>query len=351
MPKRILVVGELNVDLILSGMASFPALGHEIISRRLKRVLGGSSAICAAGLARLGVPVTFLGKVGADENGEFVTRQLRKLGVATDQVIGSRRSNTGLTISLAYPTDRALITYPGCISHLTLEDVDLDILDQYQHLHVGSYFLQKGLQPGLTTLFSSARRHRLTISLDPGGDPEQTWGGNALLTLLDQVDIFLPNEREACAIADEDETEIALFKLAKHAGQVVIKRGHAGATTLQHGRIVHSPGFHVRSIDPTGAGDSFDAGLVYARVIRGLRLARSLEFANACGALATTRLGGTAAQPTESQVVRFLREHPATQPANLISSQQDPSARCGEVKKRNTKPIEKPLMIHAFDRL
>jgi sugar/nucleoside kinase (ribokinase family) len=316
MAKGILVVGELNVDVIVSGLSGLPALGREIVSSRFCRVLGSSSAICAAGLARLGAPVAFLGKIGADGDGEFLINQLRTLPVATDYVIRSRRANTGVTISLAYPEDRALITYPGCVSELKMEDIDLSILSCYQHLHVGSYFLQKELQPGLRSLFAEARHRGLTVSLDPGSDPEEQWGGADLLGVLDQADIFLPNESEARAIAGIDGTEAGLRQLAKHGGEVIVKCGAAGAKTLDNGRILHSPGFRVKTIDPTGAGDSFDAGFIYARVVQGLPLGQALGFANACGALATTGLGGTAAQPTERQVERFLQEHTALQNPN-----------------------------------
>jgi hypothetical protein len=119
--SRILVIGELNVDLIVSGLPALPSLGQEILASGLNLALGGSSAICAAGLARLGAKVEFLGKVGGDDYGEFVTDQLRLLGVGTAHVIHDSAVRTGITISLTYPEERALITYPGCIPHLRLE--------------------------------------------------------------------------------------------------------------------------------------------------------------------------------------------------------------------------------------
>jgi sugar/nucleoside kinase (ribokinase family) len=132
-----------------------------------------------------------------------------------------------------------------------------------------------------------------------------------LLTLLNQVDIFLLDEKEARAITGEDDTGTALRQLAKHARQVVVKCGVGEAITLRNGRIVSSPGFLVKVTDTTGAGDSSDAGFIYAAVIQGMSLTEALRFANACGALVTTGLSGTAAQPTREQVVRFLQEHNA----------------------------------------
>ena len=307
MPKKTLVVGELNVDLIVSGLEGFPALGQEILARGLQVVLGSSSAICAAGLARLGARVDFLGRVGVDDYGTFVVGELDRLGVGTGQVIRDPVVRTGVTISLTYPQDRALITYPGCIPRLTVEDIDFSILHRYRHLHVGSYFLQTGLQPGLPVLFRRARQVGLTVSLDVGYDPKERWGGEDLLTLLEQVDVFLPNEEEAQAIAGVRDTEAALRELAKRARLVVVKCGASGAISLQEGRVVRSPAFRVEVVDTTGAGDSFNAGFIYAYVLRRMPLEDSLRFANACGALSATGIGGTAAQPTLEEVTALLR--------------------------------------------
>ena len=306
MGNRVLVVGELNVDLIVSGMAALPALGKEILASGFHLVMGSSSAICAAGLARLGLQVDFLGKVGADTYGDFSTGQLHALGVGTDHVIHDGSVQTGVTISLAYPDDRALITYMGCISDLRLDDVDVSILPGYRHLHVGSYFLQQGLRPGVVDLFRQARRAGLTVSLDVGFDPYEEWGDDNLVAVLRLVDVFLPNEVEVRHIGRVDDTETALRKLANYARLVVVKCGASGAMALRDGQIVRSPAFQVEVKDTTGAGDSFNAGFIHAHVFQGLPLEEAMRFANGCGALSTTGFGGTAAQPTLEEVLAFL---------------------------------------------
>lgn len=307
MDKRILVIGELNVDLIVSGLDAFPALGQEIVADVLTTVMGSSSAICAAGLARLGAKVDFVGKVGTDYYGDFIVDELRRLGVGTAYLIRDKVVPTGVTIALAYPQDRALVTYLGCIPHLSLPDIKMSILPEYCHLHVGSYFLQKGLQPGLPDLFGHAHRAGLTVSLDTGWDPEGKWGDSDLLTLLEQVDLFLPNDAEACAIARVQDVEQAMRELGKRARLVVVKQGAQGSMALQGRDIVCAPGFQVSVVDTTGAGDSFNAGFIFAHIIQGQPLAEALRFANACGALSTTSYGGTAAQPTLSQVLDLLK--------------------------------------------
>lgn len=311
MESRTLVVGELNVDLVVSGLSVFPSLGQETLASDLHVVMGSSSAICAAGLARLGARVDFLGKVGEDTYGDLVVEQLRLLGVGTDHVIQDGTMRTGVTISLTYVHDRALVTVPGCIPDLRLEDIDTSILRRYGHLHVGSYFLQQGLQPGLVELFGQARRAGLSVSLDVGFDPYEGWGDANLMAVLRLVDIFLPNDVEARQIARVDDTEAALWELAKAARLVVVKCGPAGAMALHDGQVVRSPAFPVDVVDTTGAGDSFNAGFIHAYVFQGLPLQEALRFANACGALSATGVGGTAAQPTLEQVRAFLEARQA----------------------------------------
>ena len=306
MNKKILVVGELNADVIVNGLPSLPMLGQEILADGLHVVMGGSSAICAAGLARLGAKVDFLGKVGLDYYGDFAAGQLQQLNVGLEHLIRKENAHTGVTISLTYPRDRAMITYMGCIPHLRLADIETSILPGYTHLHVGSYFLQQELQAGLPELFRQARQAGLTISLDTGHDPDEEWGRSALQELLADVDIFLPNADEACAIAGVGDAETALQKLSNQTKLVVVKCGSSGAMSLDNGQILHGPSFQVKMVDTTGAGDSFDAGFIYAYAICDMPLRKALYFANACGALSTTGFGGTAAQPGREQVEYLL---------------------------------------------
>ena len=156
-------------------------------------------------------------------------------------------------------------------------------------------------------LFELAHRTGLTTSLDTGWDPEERWAGDKLLDLLDLVDIFFPNKVEACAITGAGDAELALRELGQRTMLVVVKQGAEGAMALHDAEIVRSPGFKVDVADTTGAGDSFDAGFLFAHMVQGQPLEDALRFANACGALSATGYGGTAAQPTHRQVLDLLR--------------------------------------------
>jgi sugar/nucleoside kinase (ribokinase family) len=116
--RPVAVIGELNVDLIASGLTSAPILGGEILAEDFQTVLGSASAIFACGAARLGHPVSFFSKVGDDDHGRFCLNALHKAGISTANVANVTTSKTGVTISLSTRNDRALVTVLGAISEL-----------------------------------------------------------------------------------------------------------------------------------------------------------------------------------------------------------------------------------------
>ena len=100
---------------------------------------------------------------------------------------------TGITVSITWSKDRALLTYLGSIAALQVSDVPNECLRGRRHLHVSSFFLQRALRSGLKSLLARAHENGLTTSVDPGFDPEEAWGRD-LIDTLDEVDVFLPNE-------------------------------------------------------------------------------------------------------------------------------------------------------------
>jgi sugar/nucleoside kinase (ribokinase family) len=302
--KRVLVVGEINVDLILQGAHALPTPGKEVIVDDVVLTLGSASAICAMGLARLGTPVAFLGKVGTDPWGEFCLDAMRGAGIDMSRVAGEARIKTGVTVSITSPRDRALVSYLGSIRALRIEDVPDAALRGFDHLHVSSYFLQEGLRPAVGALFARAHAAGLTTSLDPGFDPSERWGAD-IVDALTEADLFFPNEVELAGITSEPDPAAAVRKLGNGRTRVVAKLGAQGCLTVEEGQVVSVPAFPATPLDTTGAGDSFDAGFLHAW-LRGLGLIECLRWGAACGALSTRALGGTAAQADSREVERLV---------------------------------------------
>lgn len=292
--KRVLVAGEINVDLVLKDYSAFPAPGKEVLVEDFVMVLGSASAICAMGLARLGSPVAFLGKAGADPWGGFCLDALRSRGIDVSRVVEDPGIKTGVTVAITSPTDRALVSYPGSIAALSGEDVSDTALAAFDHLHVSSYFLQARLRPSLRDVFARAHRLGLTTSLDPGFDPSERWGDDLRETLV-EVDVFFPNEVELRGLTGSDDPVDAMRRLDNGRTRTIAKLGSRGAMALDGGASLHVPAFLVEPVDTTGAGDSFDAGFLHAW-LQGLSLGDCLRLGAACGALSTRGLGGTERQ-------------------------------------------------------
>jgi len=307
--KRVLVVGEINVDLLLQGHQAFPTPGREVLADDFTMALGSASAICAMGLARLGTPVRFAGVVGADVWGEYCLGVMRAAGIDLAPVRVDPAIKTGVTVSITSPSDRALVTYPGSTAALSSSDIDDRVFDGIDHLHVSSYFLQSRLRAGCRDLFRRAGRRGLTRSLDPGFDPHETWGPELAETLR-EVDVFLPNEVELAGITGLSDPERALGALENGRTLTVAKLGARGAMTRHLGETIAQSALEVTPIDTTGAGDSFNAGFLHAW-LGGRPLDQALALGAACGALSTLGLGGTGAQPTLEEAEAFLRSRSA----------------------------------------
>ncbi|WP_394838767.1 carbohydrate kinase family protein [Pendulispora rubella] len=303
--RKVLVAGEINVDLVLRGCPIFPAPGKEVVVDDLGMVLGSASAICAMGLARLGTPVSFVGKVGADSWGAFCRETMAGAGIDVARVRAEPELKTGVTVAISGPSDRALVTFLGSSAELGADDIGDDVFEGAAHLHVSSYYLQKKLRPGCRALFERAHRAGLTTSLDPGYDPSERWSDDLLSTLA-EVDLFFPNEVELQRIARREDVVEALHAMESVPAKTVAKLGAEGAITLHRGEVVRVPAFPVQPVDTTGAGDSFNAGFLHAW-LGGDSLVECMRFGAACASLSTLGIGGTASQPTRDQALSVLR--------------------------------------------
>lgn len=292
--KGILVVGELNIDLILNNINGIPVIGHEILAETMNLTLGSSSAIFASNIATLGINTSFCGMVGRDSFGKFIVDELKRKNVDTFYIVDSAEYKTGVTIVLNYSQDRANITHCGAMDGFDIEHIPFAELNKFEHLHISSFFLQKGIRPDISYLFKIAKEKGLTTSLDLQWDPANKWDF-PYEECLPFVDIFLPNESEIMLLSGEKELEKALKKIGEFSNTIVVKRGMKGALAYDKGKLTTStPFLHQHFIDAIGAGDSFDAGFIFKYMSQS-SLEESLRFANLSGAINTTASGGTGA--------------------------------------------------------
>jgi len=302
-PFDLLVAGEINPDLILTGDVA-PEFGQvEKLVDSAVLTIGSSSAIFACGAARLGLKVAFIGMCGEDVFGRFMLNEMQKRNVNIGNVIVVPNGSTGLSVILNCDADRAILTHPGLIDALRAEDISDALLRQTRHLHIASYFLQTNLQRGLSSLFERARALDLTTSLDTNYDPSEEWTG--FDELLSVTNVFLPNEREARSLSGEEDIDLAASRLGSKVEALVIKLGADGALGVRGGQRVRVASIPVKVVDTIGAGDSFDAGFLFG-YLSGWDLEESLRLACVCGALSTQKAGGTEGQPTLEETMKYV---------------------------------------------
>lgn len=304
-PYDLLVAAEINVDFILSGESVRPVFGQESLIEDATLTMGSSTIIFACGAARLGLKVAVIGLVGQDAFGDFMLQGMRARGLDTRWVRQVAEPRTGITVSLSEPHDRAMLTYAGTIAALRAEDVLDEQLAMARHFHVSAAFLQTALLPDLGGLFRRAKAQGCTTSMDTGWDPAEKWNG-PIHDALSATDIFMPNEEEAPRIAKEASPTDAARWLARRVPTVTVKLGGDGALLAKGDKLYRCSAFPVEVVDTTGAGDSFDAGLVYA-YLSGWGEQEALELACACGALSTRAAGGTSSQATLEEALALVR--------------------------------------------
>jgi sugar/nucleoside kinase (ribokinase family) len=320
MPRfDVTIAGELNLDLIFYGAPEKLLPERELLAEGMMLTLGSSSGIVAHNLAALGARVGFQSKIGDDPLGGIALERLSAGGVDVSELRRSTgATKTGLTLTLQHNGWRNMLTYPGTIFELALEDLNLPYLSDAQHFHLSSFYLQRGLRPRIAELLEQLKSDGLTVSLDPNDDPDGQWT-DGLEEALQYVDVFLPNVHEAQKITGTTNTEDAIQQLAARVPVVVVKLGDEGAIAQRTSERFVSPAVKVDVVDAVGAGDSFDAGFL-SQYIRGADLETCLAYGNTAGALSATRPGGTEAFRDREYREEFFRAH-ITQYRSLDAAQ------------------------------
>lgn len=304
----VLVLGDANPDLVLRGDV-VPRFGQaEQLLDSADFVVGGSGSIVAHGLARLGTTVRMTATVGTDPFADLLRERLADAGVDASGLRATGPA-TGLTVILSADPDRAVLTFPGAIADLdsehAVEAVDKAAAEGARHVHVSSLYLLPRLAAGLAEVLRRAHELGLGTSLDTNDDPSGRW--DLAAGALEHVDVLLPNDREALALAarlghESGDPVAAAGALATRGPTVVVKLGAEGAAQVgPDGSVLRATAPATEVTDTTGAGDTLVAGYLDGR-LRGLSGERCLRRGVLAAAMSTTAAGGTAGQPNAERL-------------------------------------------------
>jgi ribokinase len=301
------VIGDINLDVISLPLKKYPEKDKQIILPKFIIQLGGSSAIFASVCSNLGLKTKFISRLGFDFISEFLIREIQRLGV-NSRIKRIEGEEAGITISLTFKDmKRAMITFRGSNANFSKKDFDLEEIEG-EILHVGGFNLLDKLRKDVHEIFSHVRKKGMKTSLDPNWDPKG-WTKQRLAELveiLEITDFFFPDYEEGKAITKSKEPRKIVEELLNLGPKIVaLKCGKKGCYVGDKTGIIYAKGFKVKAIQTTGAGDAFDAGFIKA-FLSGLSLKECAKFANATGALYTTKFG-VERFPKENEIKRLLK--------------------------------------------
>lgn len=281
-PSAVLCMGRIYCDLVFSGLQQPPQPGVEVYSQGVSLHTGGGAAITAHTLGKLGRHVELCASIPATPFDQIIRTDLEAT-VSLRHSASQAGDDPQITVVLTGEGDRSFITHRAGAA---LPESYRDCINQcaaaglVKHLHIAE--LATLLE--YPDLISLARNARWTISLDCAWDEDAIHSVKAL-SLIEQVDVFLPNEAEFSELAPMGLTD-------NLSTMVVVKRGNQGAQLFCKNEVVDVPAdTSLACIDTTGAGDAFNAGFIDAW-LQHASLSQCLESGNRCGGAAIGHLGG-----------------------------------------------------------
>ncbi|HEY2260317.1 MAG TPA: carbohydrate kinase family protein [Solirubrobacteraceae bacterium] len=264
------VIGCVQADVVMSPVTELPPSGATLLTERMSIRVGGAGANAALAFVETGLPVRLMGCVGEDQLGDWMREELVGAGLV-DELGVLAQQPTGLTVALESDRrDRTFLTYLGVNATWEPAMIPADAL-QCENLLLCDYFVAPRLQgQAARSLLEAARgsggRTFFDTAWDPEGFPPRT--RRVVRELLSSVDVFLPNEAEACALAGVPAGEplrAAESLQADCGGWIVVKLGARGCLAVGPAGVQLSAAAPtIAAGDTTGAGDAFNAGLIHA---------------------------------------------------------------------------------------
>ena len=272
------------------------------------RIEFGGAGNIATCLSLLGGKVSFIGKAGDDAWGRLYEADLTSKGI-TSRIFFEKRASTGISlVSLRPHGERSFYVFRGANDRLSRQDIEksINLLRQSEFLYVSGYSLVADPQRS-AILFAvrAAKKERVKVFFDPGAYNLVEANFELFSELLDTCDVFCPNIDEAKAITKKKRLEDAIFELQKRGKFVMLKCGSGGCLLVAGEQRIKVPGFKVKCLDTTGAGDAFSAASIYGLKNR-LPLYSVGKLANWFAAQVTTGIGARNF-PTRVRLLKFQK--------------------------------------------
>ena len=291
---KIVVVGSCNIDITVE-CDRWAKPGETIFGNRLTVNPGGKGANQAVAAARLGAEVKMVGCIGDDVYGQLVLKALKENNVDSTYVKVLPGENSGTAHITVAENDNSIIVIkaandlvsPALIDEAwdTIKEADIVLLQHEIPAATNAYVIEKCFEAGVPVMLNPA-----PVAPVP---PE----------LLEKVTYLTPNEHEAAILfAGQGKADI----LGRNQGKVIMTLGSKGVAYAEKGQVYNVPGFKVKPVDTTGAGDTFNGAFAVARA-NGKNMYDSISFANAAAALSVQKLGAQGGMPYLNEVEEMLK--------------------------------------------
>ena len=311
MSSLVVSMGAHIADALGWPFTSVPPGQHLEFMEEIKFTVAGTAAAPAVNLAKLGVSVSAVGRIGDDTIGDFLRSTMNTYGVDTDHlVVDSSRQTSASLLPIRHDGSRPALHVIGANAGLTEADVPWAIVEKAKVFHLGGAFILPGLDGApMARILKRVKELGVIVTMDflmsPRDDARSVIGPS-----LQYVDYLMPNIEEAgWLVGTEDREEIIEWLHAQGVGHTLLTMGGDGVSIAANGdKETVLPAYDISVVDTTGCGDAFTAGLICG-LLDGLDVMEAAERGLACGSLVATGLGSDAGIVDLKQVAEFQQNH------------------------------------------
>lgn len=299
------------MDTLCGPMAAMPPEGALLILEDMPVKAGGCAANVAIDLARQGIAADVIGCVGCDSAADVLFETFEVHGVGRSRIVRVDRCPTSRTVILLIEgQDRRFLHVTGANRVFTVDHLSSEWLSSLKVFYLGGLFALPGVDlERLARLLEFCGKAKVATVVDVVV-PQGYLGMTSLEPLLPLIDVFVPNQDEACAFSGATDPFDQLRALENAgANTVIITRGALGAVATRAGRRWSCGAYQVNAVDPSGSGDAFTSGVIRSLLLD-WDLPQTLRYASALGASATRAAGTTDAVFSADEAEAFVSEHP-----------------------------------------
>ncbi len=309
----VIAIGDVFYDIATLPVRDYPERDKQIGCEFMLSI-GGQAGNCAAACASLELKTALICKTGNDMLSRWITSELQKSCVRCFATTSEKEElqHPGITVSISFEDgSRSMLSDRGANLDLKEEDIDFELLRKTRFLMRAGHWNTAGLFTSNKKTLSFAKSAGVYTGVDIGWSAYLGWTASARQTVFDflpSTDFLFVNEAEINGLRGEGREGGREYELLeKGCKNVIVHRGAKGSSWITKDFDINCPAFNVKPISPTGVGDVFNAGFIFA-FLRGMEAEACLRFANACAAMhiSKRRLGNVF--PTMKEVEVLYRQ-------------------------------------------